>query len=146
MVEVDLETGEVKLLRLVAVDDCGNVLNPMVVEGQLHGSVMQGIGASLLEAIVYDDDGQLLTSNLVTYLIPSSTQHVPLESRRLSHPAPSNPLGVKGSGEAGCIGVPPAILNAVHDALRDRGVTSISFPLTAARVWEAIRSAQDNPD
>lgn len=142
VVEVELDTGEVKLLRLVAVDDCGNVLNPMVVEGQLHGSVMQGVGASLLESIIYDDDGQLLTPNLVTYLIPSATQHVPLESRRLVHPAPSNPLGVKGAGEAGCIGVPPAILNAVHDALRDQGVTSISFPLTAGRVWEAIHNAR----
>ncbi len=143
VVEVELETGEVKLLRLVAVDDCGNVLNPMVVEGQTRGSVMQGVGSALLESIIYDDDGQLLTSNLVTYLIPSSTQHVPLETRRLVHPAPSNPLGVKGSGEAGCIGVPPAILNAVHDALREFGVTSISFPLTAGRVWEAIQKARD---
>jgi len=142
VVEVDVETGEVNLLRLVAVDDCGNVLNPMVVEGQLDGSVMQGIGAALLEAVVYDDDGQPLTSNLMTYLIPSSTQHVPLMTRRLAHPAPSNPLGAKGAGEAGCIGVPPAILNAVHDALRDHGVTSLGFPLTPGRVWEAIRQAE----
>ncbi|MGH8915133.1 MAG: xanthine dehydrogenase family protein molybdopterin-binding subunit [Acidimicrobiia bacterium] len=142
VVEVELETGEVNLLELVAVDDCGNVLNPMVVEGQLHGSIMQGIGTSLLEAVVYDDDGQPLTSNLMSYLIPTSTQPFPLQSRRLVHPAPSNPLGAKGTGEAGCIGVPPAILNAVHDALREHGVTSISFPLTPARVWEAIRRAQ----
>ena len=141
IVEVELETGEVKLIRLVAVDDCGNVINPMVVEGQLHGSIMQGVGESLLEAIVYDEEGQLLTSNLVTYLIPSATQHVPLEFRRLVHPSLSNPLGAKGSGEAGCIGVPPAILNAVHDALRDRDIGSLSFPLTAGRVWEAINSA-----
>jgi carbon-monoxide dehydrogenase large subunit len=146
VVEVELETGEVKLLSLAAVDDCGNVLNPMVVEGQLHGSIMQGIGSALLEAIVYDEDGQPLTTNLVTYLIPTSTQPMPLQSRRLFHPAPSNPLGVKGAGEAGCIGVPPAILNAVHDALRDEGVTSISFPLTPARVWEAIRVARRDRD
>ena len=146
VVEVELETGEVKLLSLIAVDDCGNVLNPMVVEGQLHGSIMQGIGSALLEAIVYDEDGQPLTTNLVNYLIPTSTQPMPLQSRRLFHPAPSNPLGVKGAGEAGCIGVPPAILNAVHDALRDEGVTSISFPLTPARVWEAIRVARRDRD
>ena len=142
VVEVELETGEVRLLSLVAVDDCGNVLNPMVVQGQLHGSILQGIGSALLEAVVYDEDGQPLTTNLVTYLIPTSTQPVPLSSRRMTHPAPSNPLGVKGAGEAGCIGVPPAILNAVHDALRDEGVTSISFPLTPARVWDAIRTAR----
>lgn len=144
VVEVDIETGQVDLLQLVAVDDCGNVLNPMVVEGQLHGSVMQGIGASLLEEIVYDDDCQPLTTNLMTYLIPTSTQLMPLESRRLTSPAPSNPLGAKGTGEAGCIGVPPAILNAVLDALRDHGVTSISFPLTPSRVWEAIRAARES--
>jgi carbon-monoxide dehydrogenase large subunit len=142
VVEIEIETGEVKILRLVAVDDCGNVLNPMVVEGQTHGSVMQGVGSALLEEIIYNGDGQLLTSNLVTYLIPTATQHVPLETRRLVHPAPSNPLGAKGSGETGCIGVPPAILNAVHDALREYGVTSISFPLTASRVWEAIQKAR----
>ena len=142
IVEVGMDTGEVRLLDLVAVDDCGTVLNRMVVEGQLHGSVMQGIGSALLESIVYDDDGQPLTTNLVTYLIPTATQPAPLTSRRLSHPAPSNPLGVKGAGEAGCIGVPPAILNAVHDALRDEGVTSLGFPLTPSRVWEAIQSAR----
>ena len=83
-----------------------------------------------------------MTTNLVTYLIPTPTQAMPLTSRRLVSPAPSNPLGVKGSGEAGCIGVPPAILNAVHDALREEGVSSISFPLTPARVWEAINRAR----
>lgn len=142
VVEVSLETGAVSLLELVAVDDCGNVLNPMVVEGQLHGSVLQGVGTAMLESIVYDEDGQPLTSNLMTYLIPTSTQHVPLTSKRLVHPAPSNPLGVKGAGEAGCIGVPPSILNAVHDALRPLGVSTVDFPLTPARVWDAIQRAQ----
>ena len=146
VVEVELDTGEVRLLRLVAVDDCGNVLNPMVVEGQLHGSIMQGIGSALLEAIVYDEDAQPMTTNLVTYLIPTATQPMPLLTKRLFHPAPSNPLGAKGAGEAGCIGVPPAILNAVHDALRDQGVTSISFPFTPARVWEAIADARKRRD
>jgi aerobic carbon-monoxide dehydrogenase large subunit len=139
--EVELETGQVNLIDLVVVDDCGNVINPMVVEGQVHGSVMQGIGEALLEAVVYDADGQLLTANLMGYLIPSATQPMPLTTRRLVHPAPSNPLGAKGCGEAGCIGVPAAILNAVHDALRPYGVDSLSFPLTAANVWQAIRSA-----
>ncbi len=141
VVEVFRETGEVGLLQLVAVDDCGNVLNPMIVEGQLHGSVMQGIGSALLESIVYDDDGQPLTTNLVTYLIPTATQPMPLVSRRLVHPAPSNPLGAKGAGEAGCIGVPAAILNAVRDALRPDGVNRLDLPLTQSRVWQAIHES-----
>ncbi len=141
VVEVELETGQVDLLRLVAVDDCGNVINPMIVEGQVHGSVMQGIGEALLECVVYDDDGQLLSGNLLGYLIPSATQPMPLTTRRLVHPAPSNPLGAKGTGETGCIGVPPAILNAVHDALRPLGVESLGFPLTPSRVWHALRAS-----
>jgi carbon-monoxide dehydrogenase large subunit len=140
VVEVLRDTGEVDLLQLVTVDDCGEVLNPMIVEGQLHGSVMQGIGSALLESFVYDEDGQPLTTNLVTYLIPTATQPMPLVSRRLTHPAPSNPLGAKGAGEAGCIGVPPAILNAVRDALRPDGVTRLDLPLTQHRVWEAIHA------
>lgn len=146
VVEVERETGLVNLLELIAVDDCGNVINPMVVEGQVHGSVMQGVGQSLLEAFVYDEDGQPLTASLVDYLIPSATQPLPLTALRTTHPAPSNPLGAKGAGEAGCIGVPPAILNAVHDALRPIGVTSISFPLTPSRIWEAIQAHGRNGD
>jgi len=140
VVGVERETGEVDLLLLVAVDDCGNVLNPMIVEGQVHGSIMQGIGEALLEEVVYDADGQPMNGNLAGYLVPSAIQPFPLTTRRTTTPAPGNPLGVKGTGEAGCIGAPPAILNAVHDALREDGVTSLGFPLTPARVWEAIRS------
>ena len=141
VVEVERETGEVALLSLVAVDDCGNVLNPMIVEGQVHGSVMQGIGEALLEEVMYNADGQPINANLAGYLVPTATQPFPLVTRRTTTPAPGNPLGVKGTGEAGCIGAPPAILNAVYDALRDDGVTSLDFPLTPARVWTAIRSA-----
>jgi carbon-monoxide dehydrogenase large subunit len=141
VVEIDTETGHVDLLSLVAVDDCGNVLNPMIVEGQLHGSIMQGLGTAFLEEVVYDEDGQPLTSNLMTYLIPTATQSMPLRSGRIVHPSPTNPLGVKGTGEAGCIGVPPAVLNAVHDALRPFGVRSIDFPITPAKVWQAIRDS-----
>jgi carbon-monoxide dehydrogenase large subunit len=141
IVEVELETGQVGLLELAAVDDCGNVINPMVVEGQVHGSVMQGLGESLLEAIVYDDDGHLLTANLMTYLIPTAVPPVPLIARRLNHPAPSNPLGAKGTGETGCIGVPAAMLNAVYNALESYPVSGLSFPLTPNRVWQAIQDA-----
>ena len=139
---MERETGEVGLLSLVAVDDCGNVLNPMIVEGQVHGSIMQGIGEALLEEVVYNADGQPINANLAGYLVPTATQPFPLIARRTTTPAPGNPLGVKGTGEAGCIGAPPAILNAVYDALRDDGVTSLDFPLTPARVWTAIRSAR----
>ncbi|HEU4917617.1 MAG TPA: xanthine dehydrogenase family protein molybdopterin-binding subunit [Acidimicrobiia bacterium] len=144
VVEVDVETGHVGLLSLVAVDDCGNVLNPMIVEGQLHGSIMQGLGTAFLEEVVYDEDGQPLTSNLMTYLIPTATQPMPLLSGRIVHPSPTNPLGVKGTGEAGCIGVPPAVLNAVHDALRPLGVRSLDFPITPAKVWQAIRDSRSS--
>ncbi|MDE0171187.1 MAG: xanthine dehydrogenase family protein molybdopterin-binding subunit [bacterium] len=142
VVEVERETGEVQLLSLVAVDDCGNVLNPMIVEGQVHGSIMQGIGEALLEEVIYDTDGQPMNANLAAYLVPTATQPFPLTIRRTTTPSPGNPLGVKGTGEAGCIGAPPAILNAVYDALREDGVTSLNLPLTPARVWEAIRSAR----
>jgi carbon-monoxide dehydrogenase large subunit len=138
VVEVSLETGEVRLERMVAVDDCGNVLNPMLVEGQLHGSLMQGIGQALYEGVVYSQDGQLLTSTLMDYEMPRASDAPPIISERLVHPAPSNPLGVKGTGEAGCIGAPPAIVNAVLDALAPYGVTDIQMPLRPATVWEAL--------
>jgi carbon-monoxide dehydrogenase large subunit len=138
VVEVALETGEVRLDRLVAVDDCGNVLNPMIVEGQLHGSLIQGVGQALYEGVQYSDDGQLLTSTLMDYAMPRANDAPPITSARLVHPAPSNPLGVKGAGEAGCIGAPPAIVNAVLDALAPYDVTDLQMPLRAANVWTAL--------
>ena len=141
VVEVSLETGEVTLERIVAVDDCGNVLNPMLVEGQLHGSLMQGIGQALYEGVQYSKEGQLLTSTLMDYEMPRASDAPPMTSDRLVHPAPSNPLGVKGTGEAGCIGAPPAIVNAVLDALAPYGVTDLQMPLTPATVWTALRAA-----
>ncbi|HEX6146781.1 MAG TPA: xanthine dehydrogenase family protein molybdopterin-binding subunit [Acidimicrobiia bacterium] len=142
VVEVSLETGEVKLDRLVAVDDCGNVLNPMIVEGQLHGSLIQGVGQALYEGIQYSEDGQLLTSTLMDYALPRAGDAPPITSERLVHPAPSNPLGVKGAGEAGCIGAPPAIVNGVLDALAPYGVTDLQMPLRAATVWAALSRAK----
>jgi carbon-monoxide dehydrogenase large subunit len=143
VVEVDLDTGEVRLDRIVAVDDCGNVLNPMIVEGQLHGSLMQGIGQALYEGIQYSQQGQLLTSTLIDYAMPRATDAPPVISERLVHPAPSNPLGVKGTGEAGCIGAPPAIVNAVLDALAPYGVRDIQMPLRPATVWTALAQSKD---
>jgi carbon-monoxide dehydrogenase large subunit len=143
VVEVDLDTGEVRLDRIVAVDDCGNVLNPMIVDGQLHGSLMQGIGQALYEGIQYSQQGQLLTSTLIDYAMPRATDAPPVISERLVHPAPSNPLGVKGTGEAGCIGAPPAIVNAVLDALAPYGVRDIQMPLRPVTVWTALEQSKD---
>jgi carbon-monoxide dehydrogenase large subunit len=142
VVEVDLETGEVMLEKMVAVDDCGNVLNPMIVEGQLHGSLMQGIGQALYEGVQYSAEGQLLTSTLMDYEMPRASDAPPIMSERLVHPAPSNPLGAKGTGEAGCIGAPPAIVNAVLDALAPYGVVDLQMPLRPATVWIALARAR----
>ncbi|HEU5112207.1 MAG TPA: xanthine dehydrogenase family protein molybdopterin-binding subunit [Acidimicrobiia bacterium] len=141
VVEVALETGQVRLERLVTVDDCGNVINPMIVEGQLHGSLMQGVGQALFEGVQYSEQGQLLTSTLMDYALPRAGDAPPITSERLVHPAPSNPLGVKGTGEAGCIGAPPAIVNAVLDALAPYGVTDLQMPLRPATVWAALSAS-----
>jgi aerobic carbon-monoxide dehydrogenase large subunit len=141
VVEVSLDTGEVGIRQMVTVDDCGRVINPMLVEGQMHGSLMQGIGQAMYEEIDYSPDGQLLTASLMDYELPRAADAPPIRSGRLVHPAPSNSLGAKGTGEAGCIGAPPAIVNAALDALAPYGVTHLDMPLRPARVWEAIRRA-----
>jgi carbon-monoxide dehydrogenase large subunit len=137
-VEVDKETGEVKILRYIAVDDCGKVINPLLVDGQVHGGVAQGLGQALLEEAVYDENGQLLSGELMTYAVPKA-QHVPeIESERTETPSPVNPLGVKGVGEAGTIGCSPALVNAVVDALAPLGVRHIDMPMTPQRVWRLL--------
>jgi aerobic carbon-monoxide dehydrogenase large subunit len=143
VVGVDLQTGEVHLRRMVAVDDCGTVLNPQIVEGQIHGSLMQGIGQALFEAMEYDAEGQPLTTSLAEYLAPTAPDAPDFVTGRVVSPAPSNPLGAKGTGEAGCIGAPPAIVNAVLDALAPYGVTTLDMPLTPQRVWRALQAARD---
>ena len=144
VVEVDLETGVVGIQRLVTVDDCGNVLNPMIVGGQLHGSLVQGLGQALLEGVVYDEAGIPLTSTMMDYMIPAAENVPEMVLDRMVTPAPSNPLGVKGTGEAGCIGGPPAIVNAVLDALGPYGVTDLQMPLRPDRVWSAIQAAKSS--
>lgn len=144
LVVIDPETGRVELQRLVAVDDCGTVLNPMIVEGQVHGSLAQGIAQALYEEIVYSADGQLLTSTLADYLAPTAPDLPAVETGRLVTPAPSNPLGVKGAGESGCIGAPPAVVNAVLDALSPYGVEDLSMPLTPEKVWRALQRGGDH--
>lgn len=141
VVEVERETGVVTVLDYVAVDDCGNVLNPMVVEGQVHGALAQGVGQALFEEIEYTDTGDPLTSSLMDYLVPGARDVPSFTTRRLVTPAPSNPLGVKGTGEAGCIGAPPAIVNAALDALRPFGVSHLDMPLRPHRVWTALKDA-----
>ena len=141
VVEVEPETGEITIDRLVVIDDCGNVIDPMAARGQIWGSLMQGIGQALWEVIDYDDEGQLLSASLMNYLVPSSIIAPETRFGHLVSPAPSNPLGAKGFGESGTIGVPAAILNAALDALAPLGVDDLVFPLTPARVWEAIRAS-----
>jgi carbon-monoxide dehydrogenase large subunit len=138
VVEVDPETGETSLLRYVAVDDCGNVINPMIVEGQVHGGLAQGIGQALWEGAVYDDAGQLLTATLLDYAVPKAHKLISFETDRTVTPCPHNPLGVKGIGEAGTIASPAAVVNAVVDALTPHGIQHLDMPLTPEKVWRAI--------
>jgi aerobic carbon-monoxide dehydrogenase large subunit len=139
VVEVKRDTGEVRLDRYVAVDDVGNVINPMIVDGMVHGGVAHGIGQALWEHARYDDNGQLLTGSLLEYGVPKADQLVNFETDRTVTPTPVNPLGVKGVGEAGTIAAPPAIANAVLDALSPFGVTHIDIPLTPAKLWAAMQ-------
>jgi carbon-monoxide dehydrogenase large subunit len=141
VVIVDAETGSVRLRDFFAVDDCGTVINPMIVEGQVHGGLAQGIGQALLEHVVYDRDGQLLSASFLDYAMPRASDLPFFQTAFIATPAPSNPLGVKGGSESGTIGAPAAIGNAVIDALWHLGVRDISLPITAETVWRALRSA-----
>ncbi|MGA8052153.1 MAG: xanthine dehydrogenase family protein molybdopterin-binding subunit [Burkholderiales bacterium] len=137
--EVDPETGEVRLARLVAVDDVGRVMNPLIAEGQVHGGMMQGIGQALMEQSVYDENGQLLTGSFMDYAMPRADALPELESGfDESVPSALNALGAKGVGEAGCHGAMPAVVNAVLDALAGHGVTELDMPLTTEKVWRAL--------
>jgi carbon-monoxide dehydrogenase large subunit len=140
-VEVDPDSGNVSLLRVVAVDDCGRVINPMLVEGQIQGGLAQGIGQALWEQMVYDSEGQCLTDTLMEYALPKCDLLPSFELDRIETPSPVNPLGAKGCGESGTIGATPAVVSAVLDALAPFGITHIDMPLTPARVWAAIRHA-----
>jgi carbon-monoxide dehydrogenase large subunit len=141
VVEVDIETGKVRLVRHVAVDDCGRVLNPMIVAGQQHGGIAQGVAQALWEQVVYDDDGNLLTSTLAEYAMPSAAELPSFETSNTETPTPLNPLGAKGIGESGTIGSMPAVQNAVVDAVSHLGVRHIDMPCTPERVWQAITDA-----
>ena len=143
IVEVDTETGEVRLVRHVAVDDCGRVLNPALVEGQVHGGLAQGIAQALYEEVCYDDGGNPITSTLTTYAMPTAVELPHFETTRTETPTPVNPLGVKGIGESATIGSTPAVQNAVVDALSPWGVRHLDLPLTPERVWRALDAGAD---
>jgi carbon-monoxide dehydrogenase large subunit len=142
VVEVDPETGEVQFRRYVAVDDCGRVINPLLVDGQVHGGIVQALGQALLEEAVYDETGQLVTGELTDYAIPKATDVPWLETDRTETPSPVNPLGVKGVGEAGTIAATPAIVNAVVDAVAPFGVRHLDMPLRPEKIWRAIRGGR----
>jgi aerobic carbon-monoxide dehydrogenase large subunit len=141
-IEVDTETGKVNLRRYVCVDDIGNVINPLIVEGQMHGGLAQGIAQALFEEANYDEQGTLVNGTFVDYTIPSAADLPSFESDRTETPATSNPLGVKGVGEAGTIASTPAIVNGVLDAIRHLGVTQVEMPCTSQRVWRALQDAK----
>ena len=143
VVEVDPATGQIDLQKYYAVDDCGPQINPMIVEGQVHGGVVQGVGPALWEGVVYDDDGQLLTGTMLDYALPRADGFPDIHVQSNTTPSPHHPLGLKGVGEAGTIASTPTVYNAVMDALRPLGVTRIDMPFTPEKVWRAINTAQN---
>src|SRR5262249_56109104 len=144
IVEIDRDTGGVKIVRYLAVDDVGNVINPMIVDGMVHGGIAQGVGQALCEGAVYDDaSGQLVTASMMDYALPKADMLPTYETDRTVTPTPVNPLGVKGAGETGTIAATPAVMNAVVDALAGFGVDHIeAMPLTAERVGKTIQAAK----
>jgi carbon-monoxide dehydrogenase large subunit len=142
VVEVDTETGEVELTRIVAIDDAGRIINPLVAEGQVHGGLAAGIAQALYEELAYDEDGNPVNASLVTYGMPGAPELPFFEIVEMETPTPVNPLGAKGIGESGTIGATPAVHNAVLDALEPLGVRTLEMPTTPERVWRAIQDAR----
>ena len=142
VVEIDPETGEVHILTYVAVDDSGKILNHYLVEAQVHGALAQGIGQALCEEVVYDEDGQLLTGSFMDYAMPNAEMFPNFVTDFIETPSPYNPLGAKGAGESGCIGGPPAIVNAVLDALTPYGIKAIDMPLKPEKIWSLLQAAK----
>jgi carbon-monoxide dehydrogenase large subunit len=140
VVDIDRGTGEVKLRRFVAVDDCGNIINPMIVDGQIHGGLAQGVGPALYEEIGYDEDGNVYGGSFLDYYVPSALECPAWETDKTVTPSPHHPFGAKGVGESATVGAPPAIANAVVDALSHLGVTHVDIPITPEKVWQLLRS------
>jgi carbon-monoxide dehydrogenase large subunit len=143
VVEVDTDTGKTTLVRHVAIDDCGTVINPLLATGQVHGGIAQGAAQALFEHVRYDDDGYLLTGTLLDYTMPSAVELPLFDTDRTVTPTPLNPLGAKGIGESGTIGATPAVHNAVIDALAHLGVRHLDMPCTPEKVWRAIHDGQN---
>ena len=139
MTDVDPGTGQVSVRRFIAVDDCGVRINPMIVEGQVHGGLADGVGMALMQAIVFDSDGNCLGGSFMDYLLPTSVECPSWELGETVTPCPHHPIGAKGVGESATVGSPPAVVNAVMDALRPFGVRHADMPLTPANVWCAIQ-------
>jgi carbon-monoxide dehydrogenase large subunit len=142
-IDVDTETGRATIRRYVCVDDVGEVINPLIVDGQVHGGVVQGVSQALFEEAVYDADGNLTTGSFVDYLLPSAADVPSFITDRTVSPSTTNPLGVKGVGETGTIAATPAVVNAILDAVRPFGVTDIQMPCTPERIWRAVHQASD---
>jgi carbon-monoxide dehydrogenase large subunit len=145
VVEVDPETGAVAMTKYVAVDDCGNVINPMIVDGQLHGGIAQGIAQALFEEVVYAEDGSLRTGTLLDYAMPTANEIPTLTLGSTVTPSPSNELGVKGIGEAGTIAASAAVINAICDALQPLGITHVDMPASPDRLWKQIQDQKSRP-
>jgi carbon-monoxide dehydrogenase large subunit len=138
VVDIDRGTGEVKIRRFMAVDDCGTIINPMIVEGQIHGGLTMGMAPALLEAISYDELGNMRQSSLMDYLLPTAMETPAWETDKTTTPSPHHPLGAKGVGESATVGAPPAIANAVVDALSHLGVTHLDIPITPWAVYQIL--------
>ena len=139
VVDIDKGTGEVKVRRFMAVDDCGNIINPMIVEGQIHGGLTMGLAPALYEEMVYDENGTPLSGSFMDYLVPTAVETPNWETAKTTTPSPHHPLGAKGVGESATVGATPAIVNAVVDALSHLGVRHIEIPITPAKVWSLLR-------
>ena len=139
IVEVSADTGEIEIKRYIAVDDCGNIINPLLVEGQLHGGIVQGLSQALFEEVVYDEGGQMLSGSFMDYALPRAHHFPRFEMDNTITPSPVNPMGVKGVGEAGTIGSTPCIVNAVVDALKPFGVRHIDMPLRPEKIWRLMQ-------
>jgi carbon-monoxide dehydrogenase large subunit len=142
VVDIDPDTGKVKVRRFIAVDDCGTRINPMIIEGQIHGGLTDGVGIALMEQIAFDEEGNCLAASLMDYLIPTSVEVPDWETGYTVTPSPHHPIGAKGIGESATVGSPPAIVGAIVDALAPFGVRHIEMPCTPGRVWEAMQGGR----